>query len=110
MADNTTLNTGTAGDVIRDVDRDAAGIKTQVVMLDVGGIDTGDVEEIFVGEVKALVNDATQSYNLDEIQPLSMTSDGRLRVITVYVSYNLASWGDPEEFTDPLEFRTFTAW
>lgn len=35
MADNTTLSTGTGGDVIRDVDK--AGIKTQVVILDIGG-------------------------------------------------------------------------
>ena len=32
MADNTTLNTGTGGDVIRDKDR--AGVKTQIVALD----------------------------------------------------------------------------
>jgi len=35
MADNTTLNTGTGGDVIRDIDR--AGIKTQVMQIDAGG-------------------------------------------------------------------------
>lgn len=35
MADNTTLNTGTGGDVVRDIDR--AGVKTQVVQLDAGG-------------------------------------------------------------------------
>jgi len=35
MADNTTLNPGTGGDVIRDVDK--SGKKTQVVTLDVGG-------------------------------------------------------------------------
>lgn len=38
MADNTTLNVGTAGDVIRSEDR--AGVKTQVVGLDLG-IGTG---------------------------------------------------------------------
>jgi hypothetical protein len=35
MADNTTLPTGTGGDVIRDIDR--AGVKTQVTQIDVGG-------------------------------------------------------------------------
>lgn len=35
MADNTTLNSGASGDVIRDIDR--AGIKTQVVAIDGGG-------------------------------------------------------------------------
>ena len=36
MADNTTLNTGSGGDVIRDIDR-GLGAKTQVVQLDGGG-------------------------------------------------------------------------
>jgi hypothetical protein len=35
MANNTTLNTGTGGDVIRDIDR--AGVKTQVAQIDMGG-------------------------------------------------------------------------
>lgn len=35
MADNTTLNSGTGGDTVRDIDR--AGVKTQVVQLDAGG-------------------------------------------------------------------------
>jgi len=37
MSDNTILNQGQAGDVIRDIDRQATGIKTQVVQLDLGG-------------------------------------------------------------------------
>lgn len=35
MADNSTLNPGVLGDVIRDIDK--SGVKTQVVTLDVGG-------------------------------------------------------------------------
>ena len=35
MADNTTINPGVGGDVIRDINR--AGVKTQVVQLDFGG-------------------------------------------------------------------------
>ena len=35
MANNTILNVGTLGDVIRDIDR--AGVKTQVAQLDIGG-------------------------------------------------------------------------
>ena len=38
MADNTLLNSGTGGDTVRDLDRLAGGIKTQVVQLDVGGV------------------------------------------------------------------------
>lgn len=36
MTDNTTLNPGTGGDTIRAEDR--GGIKTQVVLLDIGGL------------------------------------------------------------------------
>lgn len=36
MADNTKLNLGTLGDTIRDIDK-GAGVKTQVVVLDLGG-------------------------------------------------------------------------
>lgn len=38
MANNTTLNTGAGGDVIRDIDK--GGVKTQVVALDAGGSGT----------------------------------------------------------------------
>jgi hypothetical protein len=37
MADNTTLNTGTGGDTIRDLARQAGTIKTQVTQIDIGG-------------------------------------------------------------------------
>lgn len=37
MADDTTLNLGSGGDMIRTVDRSGSGPKTQVVQLDVGG-------------------------------------------------------------------------
>lgn len=36
MSDNTTLNPGSSGDTIRDIDR-GGGVKTQVVQLDIGG-------------------------------------------------------------------------
>jgi len=42
MADNTTLNTGSGGDSIRDIDRSGTGPKTQVVQMDAGG--TGATE------------------------------------------------------------------
>lgn len=47
MTDNTSLNVGTGGDSIRDIDR--AGVKTQVVTLDVGD-DLGN-EALIVGAV-----------------------------------------------------------
>jgi hypothetical protein len=47
MADNTTLNTGTGGDTLRDKDR--AGIKTQIVGLDIG-IGSGTETLMTVGQ------------------------------------------------------------
>lgn len=41
MADNTTLNAGVGGDTVREVDK--AGVKTQIVIIDMGG---GGVEDI----------------------------------------------------------------
>jgi len=46
MADNTILNPGAGGDTIRDVDK--GGLKTQVVMLDIGG---AGAEALFTGAV-----------------------------------------------------------
>ncbi len=37
MTDNTTLNPGVGGDVIRDLDRLSGGVRTQVMQIDVGG-------------------------------------------------------------------------
>lgn len=37
MSDNTVLNLGTGGDIIRDLNRQSLGTKTQVVALDFGG-------------------------------------------------------------------------
>ena len=37
MTDNTTLNYGAGGDQVRNLDRQGAGVKTQVVALDLGG-------------------------------------------------------------------------
>lgn len=46
MADNTTLNPGSSGDSIRDIDK--GGVKTQVVTLDLGG---SGAESLIAGTV-----------------------------------------------------------
>lgn len=46
MADNTVLNAGAGGDTIREIEK--AGAKTQVILLDVGGL---GVESLFSGAV-----------------------------------------------------------
>lgn len=46
MANNTTLNAGTGGDIIRDIEK--GGAKTQVVIVDIGG--TG-AESLFTGNL-----------------------------------------------------------
>lgn len=56
MADNTTLSPGVGGDTIREVDK--AGIKTQVVLLDIGGI---GAEALFAGAVSVSNFPASQA-------------------------------------------------
>lgn len=46
MADNTTLNPGAGGDTVREVDK--GGIKTQVILLDIGGL---GAESLFTGSI-----------------------------------------------------------
>jgi len=61
MANNTTINTGTGGDVIRDIDR--SGVKTQVVQVDLGG---SSAESLLVSVAKGTQGAAavpTQSLN-----------------------------------------------
>lgn len=53
MADNTTLNPGVGGDTIREVEK--AGAKTQIVLLDIGGL---GVESLFTGAVTGPLTDA----------------------------------------------------
>lgn len=48
MADNTALLPGGGGDTMRDIDRAGAGIKTQVVQLDIGGA-AGNAEVLVTG-------------------------------------------------------------
>lgn len=105
MADNTLLNAGTGGDTVRNVDK--SGIKTPVVLLDIGG--TG-AESLFTGQAKGYVDDAAHQFTVGETQPLSLTTDGRLRVATMNESYNYANWGDPERFGAPYSRKIFTAW
>jgi hypothetical protein len=56
MADNTELNTGSGGNIIRDVEK--AGAKTQVILLDIGGL---GVESLFTGEVSVSNFPASQA-------------------------------------------------
>lgn len=58
MADNTTLNAGSGGDVIRDIDK--SGKKTQVVTLDVGG---SGAESLISGSVP--ISDGGNSITVD---------------------------------------------
>ena len=55
-SDNTTLNSGTGGDVVRDINRN--GVKTQVVQLDVGG---QNAESLVTGSLTVRPTDETAS-------------------------------------------------
>lgn len=50
MADNTELLPGGGGDKIRDIDRAGAGVKTQIVQLDIGG-PAGNAESLVTGSM-----------------------------------------------------------
>jgi hypothetical protein len=83
MADNTTLNPGVSGDVVRDIDRGTA--KTQVVALDTGG----RLGEALVSQIQGL---ATAPIGLTERQEDASAGDVlaqiliELRVLTALIS------------------------
>lgn len=101
MADNTQLNTGTGGDVIRDIDR-GAGAKTQVVQLDIGGsavnaenlatgyipvaklVDSGTAKPIFLSEESGavLTEDGSVVQELQEIKTLLFKIAFMLAIVT----------------------------
>ena len=66
MAANTTLNTGTGGDVIRTIDRSGTGPKTQVAQIDVGG---GGATETLVSTAAPMpvrIGDGTNQITLEQ--------------------------------------------
>lgn len=83
MADNTTLNTGTAGDIIRDIDR--AGIKTQVNQIDIGGT---AAELLLVAGQKTMAASAPVTMALD--QPALPVKNDYLRKISEDLKINNA--------------------
>lgn len=68
MADNTTLNPGTGGDVIRDIDKSSK--KTQVVTIDVGG---AGAEALISNSNPVPVSDAGGSLTVDGTVAVSGT-------------------------------------
>jgi hypothetical protein len=71
MADNTTLNSGTGGDTIRDLARLAGTVKTQVVQLDMGGASANAEVLVTAGQQVAaasmpvvLASDKTPNVNI----------------------------------------------
>lgn len=58
----------------------------------------------------ALVSDAVESYVAGDVQNLSMTTDGRLRVATADESYNFAPWGNPERWGNNFSREAISAW
>ena len=64
MADNTTINPGTNGDTVRDLQRTTGGPKTQVFALDVGGETTsGSTESIISNPNPLPVRPASDALN-----------------------------------------------
>ena len=50
MADNTTLNVGANGDIVRDLARQGGNVKTQVIQLDIGGASANSEVLITAGQ------------------------------------------------------------
>jgi hypothetical protein len=62
--------------------------------------------------VQAFVSDTIASFNPDTVQPLQLSTDGRLRVVTLDESYNFTSWGDLMSYGSDTgdEFPSSSAW
>lgn len=90
MADNTTLNPGTSGDAIRDIDK--GGVKTQVVTLDVGG---AGAETLLSGAVPV------GHRNLDTLTLLNDILT-ELRVVTFYLKEGLNIEDNPDSVRDEM--------
>ena len=69
MADNTILNPGVAGDLVRDIDR--AGVKTQVMALDAGG----QQGESLVSLANPLPTEEMSALNADQPIFVAVTGD-----------------------------------
>lgn len=60
---------------------------------------------------EGLVSDTVEGYLDGNIKPISLASDGRLRVITAEESYNFSAWSDPEQFgTNMPDNPTLSPW
>lgn len=72
MTDNTTLNSTSGGDTVRDLDR-GAGIKTQVVQLDLGGAAAN-------AEVLITAGQATGASSVPVVVASDQDAGGQIRV------------------------------
>ncbi len=53
--------------------------------------------------MQAIASDAAPGYPPDTVRPLSVTTDGRLRVVTADESFNMAPWSHPNEFGSDID-------
>ena len=78
--DNTTINAGMGGDPIRDLDRQAGGIKTQVVQLDLGG-SSSNAENLITAGPQTPAN-SVPVIMASVTAPVSLTTVGQIAQIT----------------------------
>lgn len=78
MADNTVLPPGVGGDTIRDVDK--GGLKTQVILLDVGGL---GAESLFTGHIIVDTLPATASTAANQATEIASLAsiDGKITTV-----------------------------
>lgn len=99
MSDNTLLNPGTGGDVIRTLDKTGTGVpKTQVVALDVGGGDgTGEVIASLDSPVPVMDAIGTLDAILIELKVIS----------SLLVSLNQPRADEPEQLRTDINLSSY---
>lgn len=101
MSDNTQLNPGSLGDVIRDIDR-GTGVKTQVNQIDIGG-PSNNPESLLTGGQHP--NATSVPVVLSSEQDLGTRLDliyAELKLITRFLQIGLNIEDEPHDFrNDP---------
>lgn len=99
MSNNTTLNAGSGGDVLRDIDK--AGVKTPVVTIDLGG---AGAESLIAGAmpVTGTFWQATQPVSIASAVPVTGTFWQATQPVSIAGTVAVASVGGSVEITNDV--------
>lgn len=115
MADNVPISAGAGTDIATDQATDNAHVQLFKLAYSADGsrvLVPADADGLTV-KALGLISDTVPSLSPDMYGPLSLATDGRLRVVTSNESYNFTAWGDPFAWGDPgleIESHPITAW